>query len=194
MPLIRPAAAATLRRFSEVLTAAALAGFGLWMMSLGGWLLWPLGGVTVVLALAGAVQALRRVRFHQPAKSPGVVEIDEAQVGYYAPDLGGYISLDDLVELRLVRLRGNRFWRLKQSDGQALLVPVDAAGSDRLYDAFAALPGMDTQALVAALEDPAPAGGPLPVTAESIGPVIWRRPAAARRGGALDLAARSRHL
>lgn len=193
MPLIRPAAAATLRRFSEVLAAAALAGFGLWLMLLGGWLLWPLGGVTVVLALAWAVQALRRVRFHQPAKAPGVVEIDEAQVGYYAPDLGGYVSLNDLVELRLVRLRGSRFWRLKQSDGQALLVPVDAAGSDRLYDAFAALPGMDTQALVAALEDPTPAS-PLPVTAESIGPVIWRRPAAARRGGGLDLAARSRHL
>lgn len=194
MPLIRPAAAATLRRFSEVLAAAALAGFGLWLMLLGGWLLWPLGGVTVVLALAWAMQALRRVRFHQPAKAPGVVEIDEAQVGYYAPDLGGYVSLDDLVELRLVRLRGSRFWRLKQSDGQALLVPVDAAGSDRLYDAFAALPGMDTQALVAALEDAAPAGSPLPVTAESIGPVIWRRPAATRRGGGLDLAARSRHL
>ena len=194
MPLIRPAAAATLRRFSEVLIALALAGLGFWLMALGGWLLGPLGGVTIVLCLAWAVQALRRVRFHQPARFPGVVEVDEAQVGYYAPETGGYVSLDDLAELRMVRLRGNRFWRLKQSDGQALLVPVDAAGSDRLYDAFAALPGMDTQALVAALEDATPAGSPLPVTAESIGPVIWRRPAAARRGGALDLAARSRHL
>lgn len=194
MPLIRPAAAATLRRFSEVLTALAIAGFGLWLMALGGWLLGPLGGVTLVLCLAWAVQALRRLRFHQPRNSPGVVEIDEAQVGYYAPELGGYVSLNDLVELRLVRLRGSRFWRLKQADGQALLVPVDAEGSDRLFDAFAALPAMDTQALVAALDDPAPTGSQLPSTAESIGPVIWRRPAAARRGGGLDLAARSRHL
>ena len=195
MPLIRPAAAATLRRFSEPLTAAAVTAFGIWLMTLGGWLLWPLGGFLAVMGLAWAVQALRRVRFRQPAKTPGVVEVDEAQVGYYAPDLGGYVSLDELVELRMVRLRGNRFWRLKQSDGQALLVPVDAAGSHRLFDAFAALPGMDTQALVAALDDPVPAGeGNLPAPAESIGAVIWRR--ADRRGsrGGLDLAARSRHL
>lgn len=194
MSLIRPAAAATLRRLSEVLAAAALTGLGLWFLALGGWILWPLGGVVAVMGLAWAVQALRRLRFRQPAAAPGIVEVDEKQVGYLSPDLGGFVSLDELSELRMVRLRNRRFWRLKQSDGQALLVPVDAEGSDRLFDAFAALPGMDTQALVAALETPAPTGGTLPAPAESIGPVIWRRSGTGRSGGGLDLAARSRHL
>ena len=63
----------------------------------------------------------------------------------------------------MIRLRGNRLWRLKQADGQALLIPVAAAGADRLFDAFATLPGMDTQALVAALEG----------TGEDR--VVWRR-------------------
>ena len=60
-------------------------------------------------------------------------------------------TLPELIELRLVTLRGRRVWRLKQADGQALLVPVDAAGAEGLFDAFAILPGMDTAALVAAI-------------------------------------------
>jgi hypothetical protein len=52
---------------------------------------------------------------------------------------------------------------LKQSDGQALLIPVSAAGADRLFDAFASLPGMDSQALVTAAGGRAGDG------------VIWRR-------------------
>jgi hypothetical protein len=52
-------------------------------------------------------------------------------------------------------------------------------GADRLFDAFASLPGMDTGALVAALapKTTAPAGHAL-----TIGPdtrVIWRHPARA---------------
>lgn len=194
MTLFRPDAVATLGRLAEPLSAGAAVALGLWLMLLGGWLLWPLGGLVVVLGLAWAVQALRRLRFRQPARTPGLVEVDEKQIGFLSAETGGFVSMDELAELRLVRLRGARYWRLKQTDGQALLVPVDAEGSDRLYDAFAALPGMDSQALVAALEDRAqPGRESLPVPGESIGPVIWRRPATGRRGG-LDLAARSGHL
>lgn len=195
MSLIRPEAAATLSRLSEVLAGAATGLAGLWLMTRGGLVLLPLGGVVAAFGLAWTVQALRRLRFRQEAQSPGVVEVDEAQVGYLGPDLGGFVSLADLAELRMVRLQGRRFWRLKQTDGQALLVPVDAAGSDRLFDAFAALPGMDTQALVAALQAAEGGTGTLPVPAEGIGPVIWRRPGKGTHGGSgLDLAARSRHL
>jgi hypothetical protein len=67
------------------------------------------------------------------------------------PTLGGFVSVPELVELRLVALRGRRLWRLKQADGQALLVPVDAAGAEALFDVFAALPGMDMPALLAVL-------------------------------------------
>ena len=67
--------------------------------------------------------ALRR-----PWTRPGVVEVDEGQVGYLGPTFGGYVALPDLVELRLIAIRGQRLWRLKQADGQALLIPVAAAG------------------------------------------------------------------
>ena len=116
------------------------------------------------LAVAWAISALRRLRFAQGVAAPGVVEIDEGQVGYLGPGLGGYVALPDLVEVRLIRLHGKRVWRLKQEDGQALLIPVEAAGAERLFDAFSVLPGLDSQALLAALDNA--------VTEDR---VVWRR-------------------
>ena len=90
------------------------------------------------------------------------------------PEVGGFLSLQDVVELRLLSLRGRRLWRLKQSDGQALLIPVDAKGAERLFDAFANLPGMDSAALVAALDPQTlPSEGALTLAAQTR--VIWRR-------------------
>ena len=163
--MIRPEVAAFLARWQEVIFAAAIAGFGLWLAILGGYVLLPIGGAMVVLAASMAVLALRRVQFTRPTTAQGVVEVDEAQIGYYGPEDGGFISLQDMVELRLLRIAGRQMWRLKQSDGQALLIPLDAQGAAALFDAFAALPDMDTAALVAGLTGE---------TAE-IRP-IWRRP------------------
>ena len=105
-----------------------------------------------------------------------MVEVDEAQISYMGPTTGGFVSLSELVELRLLTLRGRRLWRLKQADGQALLVPVDAAGSAALFDAFGNLPGMDTSALVRALEPVSRASGAALVNADQPEmQVIWRR-------------------
>lgn len=170
MSLIRPEVSEGLRKGQEVIGALGILAFGLWLVWLGGLVLMPLGLLIGALALILARQAWRRMRFAQAVTAPGMVELDEGQVGYLGPEEGGFLSLKELVELRLLRLQGRRMWRLKQADGQALLIPVDAQGADRLFDAFATLPGMDTGALVAAL-DPAPAA---PGLAEAR--VIWRRP------------------
>jgi hypothetical protein len=164
MALIRAEVSRMLHRHREVIAAGAAGVAGLWLIGLGGWVLVPLGALLLGLAALWAVSALRRLRFAQGVAAPGVVEIDEGQVGYLGPGLGGYVALPDLVELRLIRLQGRRVWRLKQSDGQALLIPVEAAGAERLFDAFAVLPGLDSQALVAALEAAA--------TGDRI---VWRR-------------------
>ena len=68
-------------------------------------------------------------------------------------------------------------WRLRQHDGQALLIPVSAMGAERLFDAFAALPGMDTGVLVAAV-DPVvgPASENRAVVSIADSRVIWRHP------------------
>lgn len=175
--MIRPEALATLRRWQEVALGGAGMTLGLWLFTRGGWILMPLGAGIAALALGYAVLSVRRMRFAQGAGAPGVVEVDEGQISYFGPVAGGAVSLRELVELRLLARGGQRFWRLKQQDGQALLVPVDAMGADRLFDAFAALPGMDSQALVAALDLPEGRGAAaLPVVQQdTLGPVIWRR-------------------
>ncbi len=174
MTLIRPAVTDLIWRAREVIWAGLVVAFGLWLVTLGGLILIPLGLVTAGVGIVLATTAFRRMRFAQGVQAPGVVELDEAQVGFLGPELGGFLSLQELVELRMLTLRGRRMWRLKQSDGQALLIPVDAKGADRLYDAFAGLPGMDTAALVAALgPSPLPDGAALTLAAETR--VIWRR-------------------
>lgn len=175
--MIRPGARAFLARWQEAGFGAGVLAAGLWVAAQGGWILLPAGGALAALGAALLLLALRRLRFAAAPATPGVVEVDEQQVGYLGPAGGGFVSLRELVELRLIARGGQRFWRLKQSDGQALLIPVDAAGADRLFDAFAALPGLESGALVAAL---APAGAPgaqaLAAPGQAgLGPVIWRR-------------------
>ena len=167
--MIRPEARAWVARHAELGFSAVVALAGVWLMWLGGYLLLPLGAVVVLVALTLAVFALRRLRFAQSADGPGMVEIREAQIGFLGPDGGGFVSQRELSELRLLTRTGHRYWRLKQEDGQALLIPVDAHGAERLFDAFAALPGMDSRALVEALEVQAPGGD------AALGLVIWRR-------------------
>lgn len=174
MTLIRPEFLALLRRSSELIAALAVLAFGLWLIVLGGYLLTPTGTAVAALGVAWAILALRRIRFAQPTGSPGVVEVDEAQIGYLGPTSGGFIAIPDLTEIRLLSLRGRRVWRLKQSDGQALLIPVDAKGAENLFDAFASLPGMNTNTLVAALEPTANTGSTaLNLAAET--KTIWHR-------------------
>ncbi len=178
--MIRPEVLQVIFRGREVLWAVAVIGAGLWLIWLGGYVLVPLGAATGLLGAGMALLAWRRLRFHQAVDAPGIVEVDEAQVGYLGPASGGFVSLAELVELRLITVQNRRLWRLKQADGQALLIPVEAEGADALFDAFASLPGMDTAALVAAL-DPNLPNAPNPTAPNPPAPqtnalrVIWRR-------------------
>jgi hypothetical protein len=150
--MIRPEVRAMLHRWREVIAAGLAGAAGLWIASLGGYVLMPFGLAVAALAGGWAMIALRRIRFLHGIGAPGVVEVDEGQVGYFGPTFGGFVALADLAELRLAEFYGARAWRLKTQDGQVLLIPVDAAGAERLYDAFAALPGIDMARVTAALD------------------------------------------
>ena len=174
MTLIRPTARATLTRWREPALGAAVVGLGLWTTTRGGPILAALGLAIAALGAALTLTALRRMRFAQGVDAPGLVELVEGEVRYFGPTFGGAISLNDLTDLRLLTLRGRRLWRLKQSDGQTLLIPVDATGAAALYDGFASLPGLDMGALMAALS-PAQTGPGL-IAADTPEMVqIWHR-------------------
>ena len=178
---IRPEITDAVVRYREALGAGVVVLAGLWLMALGGYVLVPLGAIVAAIGAILTLTAFRRARFAQTVAAPGVVELDERQVSYLAPELGGFISLDELVEIRLLSMRGRRMWRLKQSDGQALLIPVDAEGAQKLFDVFTSLPGMDTAELVLALHPPATQKANLTLAAETR--VIWRKQSGPRLAG-----------
>lgn len=95
---------------------------------------------------------------------PGAVQVDEGEVTYFGPLTGGTVALRELVSLRLERNMYPAHWRLDQSGQAPLLIPVNAAGSGALFDAFATLPGIRTERMLSELR----AGG-----VESV--VIWHR-------------------
>lgn len=174
MTLIRPELLAAISRVWEVILGLVLALAGGWIAWLGGYFFVPLGLLLASVGFGWALLSLRRLRFAQGGDAPGVVEVNEGQIAYYGPTVGGVVGLPDLVEIRLITIRGRRLWRLKQADGQAILIPVEAAGAEQLFDAFAALPGMDTSALVAALNPQGQSDGrALALEAEMR--VVWKR-------------------
>ena len=151
MSFLRPELQDALTRWREVIAAGAVAGLGLWLGLQLGYVLPAIGLVLIAFGLGWGGLALRRLRFRQDGDAPGILRVTEAQIAYMGPRVGGFIGLPDLVEIRLLTLRGRRVWKLRQADGQQLHIPVEAAGAEALFDAFAALPGIDTGALVAAL-------------------------------------------
>ena len=165
MSFLRPEVTEALRRHSELIAAGGVTLLGLWIASFGGYFLTPLGALIALTGLGIGLIAWRRLRFAAPVAAPGVVQVDEGQIGYFGTDFGGFVAERDLVEVRLLRLNGLPHWRLKQADGQALLIPHAAAGAGALFDVFAVLPGLDLASLTDALADPAPSR------------VIWQHPA-----------------
>lgn len=150
--MIRPELVARFRPWREVIAAALTGAFGIWVFSKGGLLLQPLGGAILAFAVLWGLGAWRRRRFAVDVTAPGLVEVEEGAIRYYgARTLGGEVALRDLAQIRLMRLDGHAHWRLKTRSGEALLIPVEAAGAAALADAFAALPGFDLSAASAAL-------------------------------------------
>ena len=154
MSLIRPELRRAFWRWREVLIGLGVALAGVWLFTRGGLFFQGL-----------ALVALRRVRFRRPAAAPGYVEVMEGQISYLAPETGGFAALSELTEVTLIETPQGRAWRLGQAGSPALVIPVDAARAELLFDVFAALPGAEPARILAALDAPAGSGG---IT-------VWRR-------------------
>ena len=175
MTPIRPELLAALQRNAELLAALALAAFGTWTATRGGYLLTPLGLALLALGAGWALTSWRRLRFQQDGEAPGIVRVTEAQIAYFGPRIGGFVGLPELSEIRLLTLRGRRIWKLKQGDGQLLHIPVESDGAEALFDAFASLPGIDMAALVAALGTDAPPSDSRVIALAEVDRLIWTR-------------------
>jgi hypothetical protein len=156
--MIRPEAKAHLWRWREVIAGGGTALLGLWWVAgAGGVLLLP----GAVLSVGGAAMVwigLQRARFRAEGQGPGSVDVDEGEITYFGPLTGGSVALRDLAGITLDPTSHPPHWRLRQAGRPELAIPVNAAGADLLFDAFATLPGFRMeralQALKAAREHP----------------------------------------
>ena len=168
MSLIRPEAQAALWRWRECLTGAGVLALGLyWAWFTGGGLLHWIGYVVALAGLALIAAGVQRGRFRMGGGGPGVVRVVEGQISYFGPLTGGAVALTEITALRLDPRGKPAHWVIDQTGQPPLHIPLNAEGADALFDAFAALPGLDTAALVSKMRGP----GDLPVQ-------IWRRPGA----------------
>lgn len=165
----RPEARAFLWRWREVFGGVGVALIGLW------WIVGPgllLGWIGYLLVLVGAVfvwLGVQRGRFRGADGGAGAVQVVEGQITYFGPLTGGTVALREMRSLTLDRSMYPAHWKLEQDGRPALLIPVNAAGSEALFDAFATLPGLRTERMLSELNADERSAHPL-------GIVIWHKP------------------
>lgn len=164
MSFLRPEIVAAARRWREAFAGCGMCLLALWAWVAGlgivPWLAFPLGVVGGALVWIG----MQRARFRQRGDGPGLVQVIEGQIVYFAPISGGTVALGSLTALVLNGTVWPAQWLLTDDAGGTLAIPVTASGSETLFDAFAQLEGLRTEALLRALEN-----GDRTVS------VLWRR-------------------
>ncbi|MEM1429916.1 MAG: hypothetical protein AAGG09_10700 [Pseudomonadota bacterium] len=154
MSFIRPEARAALLRWRELAVTLAAAAFGVWVATRGGLFYGSLGTLVCLFALGLALAAWRRMRFGAHGTAPGIVRYDEGAVAYFGPETGGIVALSEVREISAVATENGVVWRIEQTAGPRVEIPIGASGAEGLFDTFAALPGARPAAFLQAVEHP----------------------------------------
>lgn len=149
MSFVRDGAAATLRRWREVLSGLGLAALGLWWATSTGALVAWIGWVALLIGLALILAGIQRGRFRIPGQGPGVVQVDEGRIAYFGPLTGGAVALSELRRVSHDPTGKPAHWVLSQPGQEDLFIPVTAEGAEALFDIFASLPGLQTERMLA---------------------------------------------
>ena len=154
MSFVRDDAAATLRKYQEVLLGIVLILIGFWILvSFHGFLRW-LSVPLVVLGSVSTWNAWRRTRMKAANNGPGVVEIDERRLSYFGPFGGQSISLNDVTRIQIETTElgpfaDDMFW-LFYTGSELARVPSSAQGADAILDALSSFKGADYDAVIRA--------------------------------------------
>lgn len=149
---LRPEARKALSRWRDLLIAAGFAMLGLyWVLTAFGILKW-IGFLMIAAAALFAWSGLQRLWFSRGKGGAGVVSVQEGQITYLGPFEGGVAAITELNEIVLDYSQSPPCWVLKQIGMHDVYIPLDAEGTDALFDVFAAFPGLQTGAMLAALQ------------------------------------------
>ncbi len=164
MSFVRPEARLALTRWRTVIVSALVIALGLWWaLTSVGPIAW-IGGTVALAGIASLVAALQRMRFHAGRDGPGVVRIDEGAIAYFGPLNGGVVARSEITTLALDRSAKPAHWALSQPGQPDLMIPLNAAEADGLFDVFASLPGIRTERMLSEMHSG---------TADRV--VIWQR-------------------
>lgn len=156
MSFIRPEVLQAARRWRESLVGAGAVCLGAWLGLTGS------GAAPIIgagLAAGGALLALaglQRGRFRRGGGGAGVVSLDEGRLSYFGPFDGGVAALGDVAAIDLLTGKSGSAWVIESAGAPPLVIPADAEGAEVLFDAFGTLPGLDTAAMLRAVERPVP--------------------------------------
>ena len=152
---IRPEARDFLWRWRDVLAGGGMAAFGLWLAWGGLGITRWVGVAFLVFGAIWAVAGIPRARFRIGEDGPGVVQVNERRLSYFGPLDGGVMDVAEIVRLAYDPSgHPSPYWVLSAETGGRLAIPVDAAGSEELFDVFASLPGISTARLLEVLSHP----------------------------------------
>ena len=149
--MIRDEAKQTLWRLREVLIALALASLGAYWAHAFFGLLQYIGYALLGFSVIILIMGLQRFRFRTKTTGAGVVTVIEGQITYFGPYSGGTIATQDISRISLVPKPAAKCWVLEQPAQPAITIPVDARGTDGLFDAFASLPGLRIEHMLSML-------------------------------------------
>jgi len=154
MNFIRPELLQAFIRFRDAIAGVAVSLLGFY------WAIGSSGALAIVgtsLAVAGALlvfAGIQRGRFRTGAGGSGVVLVDEGQVTYYGPIEGGSAVIAELIRVELdPGAENSPEWILHQPGAGPLRIPTNAEGADALFDVFSGLDGLETEKMLAALEN-----------------------------------------
>lgn len=148
MGFFRPEVRALLWRWREMLGGIGLVLVGLWLVAGPGFLLAVPGYALMISGVLFGWLGVQRARFRGADGGAGAVQVVEGQVTYFGPLTGGTVALRELDRLSLERQMFPAHWKMEQQGQPALLIPVNAEGSEALFDAFATLPGLRTERML----------------------------------------------
>ena len=155
MSLIRPEAAAFLKKWREAIFGGVVLMFNIQLAATSFGLLRGLAFAGILIGAALFIEGVRRARLPDLSGGPGVVDVEERQITYFGPHGGGALSIDDLAQV-MVRttdlgpLASDFFWEFTNTAGDSLSIPGDAENASALFDVLTVLPGADYEAVIKA--------------------------------------------